>query len=176
MARRSVVTSISASTDHSRWIGDYVDFLEWQEEQFDIPTKSEIRKILAEETESIERSVASQSRKLAKMAEQAAAASKDAAAAREMVEKIVETAREVFSDVIEELLAPHYRRLAALAMAAGIEVPEETIAQIELSKKHSAVARNTFTVKTRTNQAKTTKKNAASSRTKSKGVKTCRKK
>ena len=68
------------------------------------------------------RKLSAQERKLTKVAEHATAAAKDASAAREMVEKLVETAREAFRDVIEEMLAPHYR---LLAQHLGIEVAEK---------------------------------------------------
>lgn len=52
----------------------------------------------------------------------ALAAAKDAAEAKEGVERLVETARETFREIIAELLAPHYR---FLAQHLGIELPVE---------------------------------------------------
>lgn len=89
--------------------------VEYDDDTVDIPTRNEIREIA-------KAAMSSEMKKVLKTAEaateKAKAATADAAAARELVEKFVETARETFRDVVEELLAPHYRRLAELS---GIE-------------------------------------------------------
>ena len=78
-------------------------------------TRPAVKKIVADALaplcEEIDRENAKRDRKITKASEQATAAAEDAAAAREAVERLVETARETFSDVIAELLAPHYRYL-----------------------------------------------------------------
>ena len=81
----------------------------------EILSRSEVETIAEEAAEgavsNFARKLSSQDRKIAKAAEQAAAATADATRAREAVERLVETARETFRDVITELLAPHYRYL-----------------------------------------------------------------
>jgi predicted CopG family antitoxin len=203
MARYQFITSIELTKVRVKdglWGSgvDVVKEVEYNDKTINVPSESDIRKFVAEETVRITHDIALQSRKLTKTAEQAAVAAKDATEARETVERMVETARETFRDVIEELLAPHYRRLAALAAAAGIEVPEETTEQKKPAKEQSAVARNTpppasggsplsegakkkgrasgKSPFSRTKKSTVAKKTAASSRTKSKGARPCRKK
>ena len=100
----------------------------WGDEKktVEILSRAEVATIAAKAAEEsasdLLRKLSSQERKLVKASEQAAAAFKDAAVARKAVERLVETARATFRDVIEELLAPHYR---LLAQHLGIEVSEE---------------------------------------------------
>ena len=122
----------------------------------------------------------------------ALAAAKDAAEAKEAVERLVETARETFRDVIAELLEPHYR---LLAQHLGIELPTAATKPKAVEKKLSASARRTpppgsagsplsegagkkrksVVVKSATKKT-TTKKTTGVRRTKTKGAKPCRKK
>ena len=82
----------------------------------EVLTRTEIKKIVAEaiarEAHAVLDRMDSLDRKLAKEVDQASVAGKDASAAREEVGRLAETARETFRDVIEELLEPHYKRLA----------------------------------------------------------------
>ena len=124
------------------------------------------------------RKLSSQERKLVKASEQAAAAVKDAAAARKTVERLVETARETFRDVIEELLAPHYR---LLAQHLGIEMPTEKkkfkIQQGKDSTPKNSKKKVTPSKKATPSKKKTTAlKKATASRSIRKGSKLCRKK
>ena len=103
MAKHTFLTELELT----KRLGVVTD-VEYDDETVDIPTKGEIREI-AKAALSIEM------KKIGKIAEiateKAKAATTDALAAREMVEKFLETARETFRDVIAELLAPHYRYL-----------------------------------------------------------------
>ena len=112
------------------------------------------------------RKLLAQERKLAKAAEQATDAFKDASSAREMAEKLVETARETFRDVIEELLAPHYR---LLAQHLGIEMPAEKTGGTP--KKKAPGAKKAMPLK----KKKTALTKTTSSRQVRKGGKPCRK-
>ena len=113
MARHTFVTESHAFGDEKKTV--------------EILSRSEVEDIAAEAAKgansSLIRKLAAQDRKLASAAEQAAAAAKDAAEAKEEVKRLVETARETFREVIEEMLAPHYRLLALLAQHLGIELP-----------------------------------------------------
>lgn len=120
------------------------------------------------------------------------AAAKDSAEAREAVERLVETARETFCDVIAELLEPHYR---LLAQHLGIELPAAAAKPKAVEKKLPVSERNTpkldsagsprsketgkkrrgVGVKAPKKRA-TTKATATVRRTKTKGAKPCRKK
>ena len=114
------------------------------------------------------RKLSAQERKLVKAAEQAADAAKDAAAAREMAEKLVDTARETFRDIIEELLAPHYR---LLAQHLGIEMPVETAKGKIMFEKDLGNKDSKRTPSKKTARAKL---KVAASRSTRKGVKPCR--
>ncbi len=72
----------------------------------------------------------------------ALAAAKDASEAKEAVERLVETIRETFRDVIAELLEPHYR---LLAQHLGIELPEGVVKPKAAGKKRPVSARNSLT-------------------------------
>ena len=113
MARYTFVTE-------SHWGGD-------EKKTVEILSRPEVDDIAAEATKAansgLARRISSLDRKLAKAAEQVAAAGKDATAAKEKVKRLVETARETFREVIEEMLAPHYR---LLAQHLGIELPAVT--------------------------------------------------
>ena len=110
MARHTFVTE-------SHWGGD-------EKKTVEILSRLEVEDIAAEAAKAANsgwaRRISSLDRKLAKAAEQAAAAGKDATAAKEEVKRLVETAREAFCEVIEELLVPHYR---LLAQHLGVELP-----------------------------------------------------
>ena len=122
----------------------------------------------------------------------ALAAAKDAAEAKEAVERLVETARETFRDIIAELLDPHYR---LLAQHLGIELPTTAAKPKTAEKKHIVSARNTpkpdSAVSSRSKEAwnqrrgvsvktpkkrTTTKATVTVRHTKTKGTKPCRKK
>ncbi len=122
----------------------------------------------------------------------ALAAAKDAAEAKEAVERLVETARESFRDVIAELLEPHYR---LLAQHLGIELPTAAAKPKAVEKKLPVSERNIpkpdsagssrskepekkrrgFGV-TSQKKRKTTKATATVRRTKTKGARSCPKK
>lgn len=112
MAKHTFVTASHTTYDETKTV--------------EILTKAEVRKIVAEviglETADIESKLKTQERKLAKTAEQAATAAKDAIETRKEVARLIETMQETFRDVIEELLEPHYRRLAE---HLGIKIPSE---------------------------------------------------
>ncbi len=95
-------------------------------EPVNIPTNSEIKRVAAESVEQLVHDISLRDRKLAKVAKQAATAAKNAAEAKEEVKRLVEAARETFREVIEEMLAPHYRLLAQLL---GGELPTEKMKQ-----------------------------------------------
>lgn len=122
----------------------------------------------------------------------ALAAAKDASEAKEAVERLVETARETFRDVIAELLEPHYR---LLAQHLGIELPTVVAKPKAVDKKLPASSRNTpkpdSVGKPRSKETgkmrrgvgvkdpkkrTTTKATTTVRRTKTKGAKPCRKK
>ena len=122
----------------------------------------------------------------------ALAAAKDATEAKASVERLVETARVTFRDVIAELLEPHYR---LLAQHLGIELPTAAAKLKVVEKKLPASARNTTkpdsagshraegTEKKRRNagvkaskKKSTTKATATVRRTKTKGARSCPKK
>ena len=122
----------------------------------------------------------------------ALAAAKDAAEAKEAVERLVETARETFRNVIADLLEPHYR---LLAQHLGIELPTAATKLKVVEKKLPASARNTpkpasagshraeGTEKKRrdagvkaSKKKSTTKATATVRRTKTKGARSCPKK
>ena len=119
MARHTFVKEVEYSTGRLGWVTD----VSVSEETVNIPTNSEIKRVVAESVEQIVHDISLRDRKLDKAAEQAAAAAKDAAEAKEEVKRLVETARETFREVIEEMLAPHYHLLALLAQHLGIELP-----------------------------------------------------
>lgn len=136
MAKHTFVTASHTTYDETQTV--------------EILTKAEVRKIVAEvmglETSNIESKLKTQNRKLAKVAEQAATAAKDAADAQKQVTHLVETMRETFRDVIEELLEPHYHRLAE---HLGVKIPSE-------AAKTKATKTKTATKKTApSRQAKT---------------------
>ena len=115
MARHTFVTVSHLTGDETRTV--------------DILTRADVKNIVAEviglEIGDIDSKMEAQERKLAKMSVQTASAAKIAAEARKQIEKIVETARETFQGVIEELLAPHYRLLEQYLEHLGIELPME---------------------------------------------------
>ncbi len=130
----------------------------------EILSRSEVETIAEEAAEvavsNFARKLSLQDRKIAKTAEQAAAAAADAAMAREAVKRLVETAREAFRDVIAELLAPHYRYLEE---QLGVKPPDFENANAKLSSEP-------------TKRSVTTRKTAKTTPPKRKGVKPCPKK
>jgi hypothetical protein len=128
MARHTFVTGIEV---HGYGVLTGVDYFD---ETIDVPSKSDIRNLISEETGQISHDIDLQNRKLAKAVEQAKAAAKDAAEAKEAVERLVETAQETFREVIVKLLAPHYR---FLAQHLGIDLPAEltTVSPPSLSSR-----------------------------------------
>ena len=162
----------------------------WGDEKktVEVLSRAEVATIAAEAAEEsasdLLRKLSSQERKLVMASEQAAAAFKDAAAARKTVERLVETARETFRDVIEELLAPHYR---LLAQHLGIEVSaEKKKCKIQLGKdsasknskkKVSPSKKITLSKKVASSKKKVkVLKKTTASRSIRKGGKSCRKK
>ena len=113
MAKHTFVTASHTTYDETKTV--------------EIPTKADVRKIVAEviglKTADIESKLKTQDRKLAKATEQATTATNDAIEARQEVARLVETMRGSFREVIEELLEPHYRRLAE---HLGIKIPSKT--------------------------------------------------
>ncbi len=141
MARHTFITTVGAEKVGFRGHGVLTD-VTYDDETVDIPSKSEIRKLITEEIGQVTQDINLLNRKLDEVAEQAKAATKDAAAAREAVERIVETARETFRDVIAELLAPHYRYLEE---HLGIKPPDFENAKpkpLSKSKRGSISARS----------------------------------
>ena len=110
MARHTFVTASHTTYDETKTV--------------EILSRSEVANIASREVETavseIARNLKSQERKFSKAAERATAAAKDAALAWDEVQRLVETARETFRDVIAEMLEPHYR---LLAQHLGIELP-----------------------------------------------------
>ena len=115
MARHTFVTESHTTYDET--------------ETVDIPTRTEIKKIAAEAMEVSATAMSAELRKVAKTAETATktakAAALDATTAREEVIRLVETAREAFRAVIEELLAPHYRYLEEQLGIKPLEVEQD---------------------------------------------------
>ena len=153
MAKHTFVTASHTTYDETKTV--------------EILTKAEVRKIVSEviglETSDIVSKLKTQDRKLAKTAEQAATAVKDATETRKEVARLVETMRETFRNVIEELLEPHYSRLAE---HLGIKISSE-------AAKTKATKTKTVTKKTAPSRhAKTAdlKGNATPSRTKSRAM------
>ena len=147
----------------------------------DILTRSDVKKIVVEvigqEIGDNEKKQKEQERKLAKISEQVADASKYAAEAREEVNRIVEIARETFREVIEELLAPHYR---LLAQHLGVEVSEvEPMGNGKLEKDTVAVLPQKKTTPSKNAPSLRKKATALKKKTGSspirKGAKPCRK-
>ena len=128
MARYTFVTE-------SHWGGD-------EKKTVEILSRLEVEDIAAEAAKAansgLARRISSLDRKLTKAAEQVAAAAKDAMAAKEEVKRLVETARETFREVIEEMLAPHYR---LLAQHLGIEEAELECGGKESTRTRSAVSK-----------------------------------
>lgn len=139
MARQTFITDINVSKVGLCGYGVLTD-LEYYDETIDIPSKSDIRKLIAEETGQITHGMDMQNRKLAKAAEQAKTAAKDAAEAKEAVERLIETARETFREIIAELLEPHYR---LLAQHLGIELPTTAAKPKAATKEPSSPVQNT---------------------------------
>ena len=145
----------------------------------EILSRAEVATIAAKAAEEtafdLLRKLSLQDRKLVKAVEQAAAASKCAAEAREEVDKIVETARETFREVIEELLAPHYRLLAQhLGIEMPVEKPRRMIRMVKasVSKKPQ---KKVSGVKKAVPVKKKTAVSTTASRPKRKGGRSCRK-
>ena len=148
----------------------------------EILSRTDVTTIAAETAEEavsdLLRKLSSQERKLVKASEQAAEAAKDAAAARKKVERLVETARETFRDVIEELLAPHYR---LLAQHLGIEMPTEK-KKCKVQQGKNSAPKNSQKKVTPSKKATLSKKKATAlkkttaSRSIRKGDRSCRKK
>ena len=132
MAQHTFITGINVSKVGLCGYGVLTD-VEYYDDTIDVLTKSDIRKLVTDDIDL-------QNRKLAKAAEQAKAAAKDAAEAKETVERLVEMARETFRDVIAELLEPHYR---LLAQHLGIELPTAAAKLKVVEEKLPASARNT---------------------------------
>jgi len=127
-----------------------------------------VTKVAEEAASGLARKLSAQERKLAKAAEQSAAAVKDAAAAREAVERLIETARETFREVIEEMLTPHYR---LLAQHLGIEIPQDKAkGKIKFEKDLG----NKDSKRTPSKKTARAKLKVAASRSTRKGVKPCR--
>ena len=160
MAKHTFVTVSHLTGDETRTV--------------DILTRADVRKIVAEviglEVGDIDGKLKMQERKLAKTSEQTATAAKDAAAAKEGVKRLVETARETFREVIEELLVPHYR---LLAQHLGIELPTKLTSVASKNRTSSTRKTASATKPPATSKKKTTKKTAAS-RSVRKGGKLCR--
>ncbi len=154
MARYTFVTE-------SHWGGD-------EKKTVEILSPAEVEDIAAETAKEANRGLgrrlSSQDRKLAKVVEQSVAAAKDAVEAKEEVKRFVETARETFREVIEELLAPHYR---LLAQHLGIEVPAPM-------EKPMTIAKERLDEKAGEKKTVTPKQPAALRRMKAKGGKSCR--
>ncbi len=112
MAKHTFVTVSHLTGDETRT----VDILTRADVKYNVAV------VIGLEVGDIDSKMEAQERKLAKMSVQTASAEKIAAEARKQIEKIVETARETFQGVIEELLAPHYR---LLAQHLGVELPME---------------------------------------------------
>ena len=114
MAKHTFVTKLELT----KRFGAVTD-VEYYDDMVDIPSKSEIREIaktaMSSELKKVVQSVES-------AAKTATAAAMDASVAREEIARIVETARETFREVIDELLVPHYR---FLAQHLGIELPDQ---------------------------------------------------
>ena len=142
MARHTFVKKVELNTKLGLVTGWSVS-----EEPVNIPTNSEIKRVAAESVERLVHDISLRDRKLAKVAKQAATAAKDAAEAKEEVKRLVEAARETFREVIEEMLAPHYRLLAQLL---GVELPTEKMKQ----KIDTVKPRPTVVVKNKKDDAK----------------------
>lgn len=112
MARHTFVTTSHMTWDETKTV--------------EILTRSEVKKLVAEALDDAIIDLNAELRKCAKTAEKAEtlseSANADASAAREEVARLVETARELFQEVIAETLAPHYR---LLAQHLGIELPSQ---------------------------------------------------
>lgn len=154
MAKHTFVTASHTTYDETKTV--------------EILTKAEVRKIVAEviglESSDIESKLKTQERKLVKTAEQAATAAKDAIETRKEVARLIETMRETFRDVIEELLEPHYRRLAE---HLGVELPVKSAKQKTTAKKR---------VTTKKTATATSGKKTLTTKAKLKGVRPCPKK
>ena len=130
MARHTFVTASHTTYDETKTV--------------EILSRSEVANIASREVETavseIARNLKSQERKFSKAAERATAAAKDAALAWDEVQRLVETARETFRDVIAELLEPHYR---LLAQHLGIKLPATTAKPKAATKEPSSPVQNT---------------------------------
>ena len=114
MARHTFVTELELT----KRFGAVTD-VEYYDDMVDIPSKSEIREIVKTAMSSELKEVAQSVEVATKTAK---AAAMDASVAREEIARIVETARETFRKVIDELLVPHYRFFEQLL---GIELPAQ---------------------------------------------------
>ena len=158
----------------------------WDEtETIDILSRTDVRKIVLEEiereTEDFKGKILLLERKLAKASEQAAKATKGADEAGEEVKRLVETARESFRTVMEELLEPHYRFLAEhLGVKAPIQTAQpKAVAMTQAAKSKSVSAK--ATKNTAGKQSKVVRQTSAPSKktvstSKAKGSKSCQKK
>ena len=148
----------------------------WGDEKktVEILSRAEVATIAAKAAEEsvsdLLRKLSSQERKLIKASEQAAVAFKDAAAARKAVERLVETARETFRDIIEELLAPHYR---LLAQHLGIEVSAEK-AKGKIKVEKNSVTKNSKKKAPSAKKAAPSKKKTTATRSVRRGGRSCR--
>ena len=108
----------------------------------DILTRAEITKIVEDVVDNriseIKDGLKAQERKIDKILKRVDVAEKDAAKASREVQLFVETTRETFRDVIDELLVPHYR---FLAQHLGIELPDQLTSVA--SKNRTASTRET---------------------------------
>lgn len=168
MARHTFVTASHTTWDETKTV--------------EILSRTDVRKVVLEvigrEAEDLADKIKVQERKLAKVSEQAAATAKDAATAREEVKRLVETARESFRTVIEEMLEPHYRTLAehlGVKVSALNAKPKATKA----AKSKSVLAKATKNTAGKQSQvvrqtSAPSKKTVSSS--KAKGSKSCQKK
>lgn len=168
MAKHTFVTASHTTWDETKTV--------------EILSRTDVRKVVLEvigrEAEDLADKIKVQERKLAKVSEQAAATAKDAAAAHEAVTRLVETARESFRTVIEEMLEPHYRTLAEhLGVKAPIKPAKPKTARTAKSESVSAKAakgKAGTPSKAVNRKAASSPKEVASS--KAKGIKPCRKK
>ena len=164
MARHSFVTDLEVQRN---WAG-LVKGIQPDQKTVEILSRSDVRKIVLEVIdEEVWDKLKSKERKITKVGEQAETAVKDAKVARKEIQRFVETARETFRDVIDELLVPHYRFLAQhLGIELSDQLTRETSKNRTVSTRKAASAAKTPV---------TSKKKTAVSRSVRKGVKAWKK-
>ena len=129
MARHSFVTDVSFGLT-----GFQLD-----RKPVEVLSRADVKKIVLEVIEEeVWGKLKSQERKITKVGERSETAVKDAKVAREEIQRFVETARETFRDVIEEILEPYYR---FLAHHLGIEEAELECGGKESTRTRSAVSK-----------------------------------